>query len=77
MKAAVSELAPEVLGEPDTFELLGNLGDRNEEGGDVGGGTAQIDGKYGSYDRQRMLVKSSGFNFELTLVYTAAAAAEK
>ena len=45
---------------------------RGEEGGDVEG-AAQIDGKYGSYDRQRMLVKSSGFNFELTLVYSIAA----
>ena len=72
LKAAVSELAPETLGEPDTFELLGNLGDRNEEGGDEGG-AAQIDGKYGSYDRQRMLVKSCGFNFEFTLVYLNAA----
>ena len=70
LKAAVSELAPEILGEPDTFELLGNVGERNEEGG----GTAQIDSTYGSYDRQRMLVQSCGFNFELTLVYTAAAA---
>ena len=72
MKAAVSELAPETLGEPDTFELLGNLGDRNEEGGDEGG-AAQIDGTYGSYDRQRMLVISCGFKFELMPVYSIAA----
>ena len=69
LKAAVSELAPETLGEPDTFELLGNLGDRNEEGG----GTAQIDGTYGSHDRQRMLVQSCGFNFELMLVHSISA----
>ena len=61
-----------MLGEPDNFELLGNLGDRTEEGGDEGG-AAQIDGKYGSYDRQRMLVKSRDFNFELMLVYSIAA----
>ena len=57
------------------FELLGNLGVLNEEGD--GGNAVQVNGKYGSYDRQRMPLKSSGFNFELTLVFTAAAAVEK
>ena len=35
----------------------------------------QIDGKYGSDDRRRMLVPGCGFNFEFTLVYSAAAGA--
>eukprot|EP00729_Bicosta_minor_P012615 gene12615-28061_t len=48
--------------------LLGNLGNRSE-----GVGAVQIDGKYGSDDRHRMLVKGCGFNFELALVYSAAA----
>ena len=33
----------------------------------------QIDGKRSSDDRRRMLVPGCGFNFELTLVYSAAA----
>ena len=68
LKAAVCKLAPDTLGKPATFELLGNLGGR----GEGGGGVVQIDGKYGSDDRQRMMVKGSGFNFELTVVYSAA-----
>ena len=68
LKAAVCELAPASLGDATTFELLGNLGNRSE-----GVGAVQIDGKYGSDDRHRMLVKGCGFNFELALVYSAAA----
>ena len=64
-------LAPETLGKPATFELLGDLG--NGSRGE-GGETVQIDGKYGSDDRRRMMVKDGGFNFELTLVYSARAA---
>ena len=72
MKAAVCKLAPETLGKPATFELLGNLGNRGV--GSEGGETVQIDGRYGSDDRRRMMVKGCGFNFELTLVYSVAAA---
>ena len=71
MKAAVCELAPEALGEPSTFVLLGKLGGRGEEEG----GVVQIDGKYGSDDRRRMMVPGCSFDFELTLVYSAAPAA--
>ena len=39
-----------MLGKPDTFELLGNLCARSEEGGDEGA-VVQIDGKYGSYEK--------------------------
>ena len=70
LKAAVCKLAPETLGKPNSFELLGDLGDRNK-----GDGAVQIDGKYGSDDRQRMMVKGCGFNFELALVYSIAAGA--
>ena len=65
-------LAPETLGKPATFKLLGNLGNRGTRG--EGGETVQIDGKYGSDDRRRMMAKGYGFNFELALVYSAAAA---
>jgi hypothetical protein len=70
LKAAVCKLVPETLGKPATFELLGNLGNRGEGGGEV-----QVDGKYGSDDRRRMMMKGCGFNFELVLVYSATAAA--
>ena len=65
------KLAPETLGKPTTFELLGDLGNRGSRG--EGGEMVQINGKYGSDDRRRMMMKGCGFNFELTLVYSAAA----
>ena len=70
LKAAVYKLALKTIGKPATFELLGNLGNG-------GGETVQIDGKYGSDDRRRMMVRDSGFNFELTLVNTAKAASKQ
>ena len=72
MKAAMCKLAPETLGKPATFGLLGDLGDFGNRGNR--GGTVQIDGKYGRDDRRGRLMKGCGFNFELTLVYSAAVA---
>jgi hypothetical protein len=72
LKAAVCKLAPKTLGKPATFELLGNLGNHGVGGED--GETVQIDGKYGSDDRRKMMMKGCSFNFELALVYSAAAA---
>eukprot|EP00729_Bicosta_minor_P015416 gene15416-12620_t len=57
-----------------SFELLGALAPPRaataEAGGATGSSQVQIDGKYGSDDRRKMVAPSVGFNFELTLVYT-------
>ena len=57
MNAAVCKLVPEKRGRPNAFELLGNFGEQIyylslsycEHSKAV-----QIDGQYGSYDRQRI-----------------------
>lgn len=68
LKVALCKVAGEPLGKPSRFELLGDPGPRppsSSQRADV-----QIDGKYGSNDRRKMVAPSMGFNFELTLVYT-------
>ena len=79
LKAALcKKVAGEQLGKPSSFELLANLGPPPRDAvetvgassGATGSSQVQIDGKYGSNDRWKMVAPSSGFNFELTLVYT-------
>ena len=82
LKAALCQVAGEQLGQPSSFELLADLGPHRVDAaaltaGATGGATGsssqvQIDGKYGSIDRRKMVAPSIGFNFELTLVYTRA-----
>eukprot|EP00729_Bicosta_minor_P000910 gene910-13524_t len=81
LKAALCQVAGEQLGQPSSFELLADLGPPRVDaaaltagatGGDASGSSSQvqIDGKYGSDDRGKMVAPSMGFNFQLTLVYT-------
>ena len=66
LKAALCKAVGKQLGKPSSFELLAGLG----ACGATGSSQVQIDGKRGSNDRRKMVAPSSGFNFELTLVYT-------
>ena len=69
LKAALCKAVGKQLGKPSSFELLASLGARGATGSSS---QVQIDGKYGSDDRWKMVAPSIGFNFELTLVYTRA-----
>ena len=79
LKAALCKVVGKQLGKPSSFELLASLGPRRAAaaalptgatGDATGSSQVQIDGKYGSNDRGKMVAPSIEFNFELTLVYT-------